>query len=356
MQRDLLLSIRDLHVHFRTREGLVRVLNGVNLDIHEGETLGLVGESGCGKSMTARSILRMVPPPGKIIAGEVHLYLRTETGVKDINLTSLPEDGPEIRRIRGKHISMIFQEPMTSFSPVHTIGDQIIEALRLHQDMSLQEAKERTIEMLSLVGIPDAAGRIDSYPFELSGGMRQRAMIAMALSCRPTLLIADEPTTALDVTIQAQILELLARLQEQLQMSILMITHNLGIVASMAHRVAVMYLGRIVEEAPVDEVFYNPKHPYTRALLKSVPKVGQKTGERLWAIAGSVPDPFVQVPGCTFHPRCPDMKPGLCDKVVPDNVAVGVDHIVNCWLYSDGSAAETGEGGTADETGTAARG
>lgn len=343
MQQDKLLTIQDLHVHFQTREGTVRALNGVDMTLYRGETLGLVGESGCGKSMTARAILRMVPYPGRIVKGDIHLYRKTDSDVEDIDLTALHEDGEEIRHIRGRDISMIFQEPMTSLSPVHTIGNQIIEAIRLHQGLNAQEARARAVEMLDLVGIPDANARVDAYPFELSGGMRQRAMIAMALSCNPSLLIADEPTTALDVTIQAQILELIVRLQEQFQMTVLMITHNLGVVAAMAHRVAVMYLGRIVEQASVDDIFHDPKHPYTQALLKSVPKVGEKTGQRLWAIEGNVPDPFVQIPGCPFHPRCHQFMPGVCDRQVPQPTTVGPDHMVSCLLYSQNveSAAST---------------
>ena len=343
MQQEKLLSVHDLHVHFTTREGTVRALNGVDMELYRGETLGLVGESGCGKSMTARAIMQMVPFPGKIVKGEVHLYRREESGVRDINITALHPDSPEILDIRGSDIAMIFQEPMTSLSPIHTIGDQIGEAVRLHQDVTKEEARERAIEMLYLVGIPDAKTRVDSYPFEMSGGMRQRAMIAMALSCNPSILIADEPTTALDVTIQAQILELIQRLQQQLNMTVLMITHNLGVVAAMSHRVAVMYLGKIVELASTDDIFHNPKHPYTQALLKSVPRVGEKTGERLYAIKGSIPDPFVQVPGCSFHPRCPQFVKGVCDRQVPRPVQVSEGHQVSCLLYSTGTDS-TAEG------------
>ncbi len=343
MEQDILIKIRDLHVHFQTREGTVRALTGVDLDISRGETLGLVGESGCGKSMTARSILNMVPFPGRIIEGRIELYQKSNGAVKTIDITSLGEESQAIRQIRGKDVAMIFQEPMTSLSPVHTIGNQIIEAIRLHTQVSEQEALRRAVEMLDLVGIPDARSRVSTYPFELSGGMRQRAMIAMSLSCNPSLLIADEPTTALDVTIQAQILELLVRMQEQLHMTILMITHNLGVVASMAHRVAVMYLGKVVEEATVDEIFHNPMHPYTRALLQSIPKVGEKTSERLWAIVGNIPDPFLVVPGCPFHPRCPSYMQGKCEKEIPTLQEIKPDHKVSCLLYKDEkSSARTG--------------
>ena len=347
----LLLDIDNLHVQFDTSEGVVHALNGVNLRMHGRETLGLVGESGCGKSVTARAILNIVPKPGRITQGSIKFYSPRESTAdrgSSVELTSLEATGTEIRGIRGKEIAMIFQEPMTSFSPVHTIGFQIIELIMLHTQMDRNEARDRAIEMLHLVGIPDPVRGVDSYPFELSGGMRQRAMIAMALSCSPSLLIADEPTTALDVTIQAQILRLLQSLQERLGMGILMITHNLGVVASMSHRVAIMYLGQMVEEGTTEDVFAEPKHPYTQGLLKSVPQIGSKRGKRLWAIEGVVPDPYTQVMGCSFHPRCPEFIPGLCDQSSPDTILVGSQHRVKCFMYEgqekiDGLSREGGK-------------
>lgn len=333
--RDELLKVKNLHVEFKSREGMVRALRGVDLTIYQGETLGLVGESGCGKSMTARAILNMIPEPGCIAEGSVKLYRQQE----EIELNKLSPDGEKIRRIRGKDIAMIFQEPMTSLSTVYTIGNQIIEAITLHQKLGQKEARERATEMLSLVGIPDAKRRLDTYPFQLSGGMRQRVMIAMALSCNPSLLIADEPTTALDVTIQAQILELLQRLQEEFRMSILLITHNLGVVAAISHRVAVMYLGQVIEESSTELLFENPKHPYTQGLLRSVPKVGEKAKEKLWAIKGNVPNPYFKVSGCPFHPRCPEFMPGICENNVPVLTEVAVDHKASCFLYPQVVAA-----------------
>lgn len=337
-QDDILLEVEDLHVHFTTREGTVWALRGVDLTLRRGETLGLVGESGCGKSMTARAILNMVPKPGVISKGKVTFYRAGENGgttATPIEVTKLHPQSREVRQIRGGDIAMIFQEPMTSLSPVHTVGRQIMEAVKLHQGLSKKAAKERAVEMLDLVGIPDAKNRVDTYPFELSGGMRQRAMIAMALSCNPSLLIADEPTTALDVTIQAQILELLQRLQEHFNMTILMITHNLGVVAALAHRVAVMYFGQVVEEGTAVQIFDEPKHPYTQGLLMSVPKVGEKSGKRLWAIKGSVPDPSSAFQGCAFHPRCHEFMPGICDVRTPDFITLANRQKSRCWLHSD---------------------
>ena len=291
----------------------MHAVDGVDLDIPRGRTVGLVGESGCGKSVTAFSILRLVERPGRIVEGEIVLH----RDGKQIVLTDLPDEGNAIRQIRGREIAMIFQEPMTSLSPVHTVGSQIAEAVRLHTDLRGAAARDRARDMLARVGIPDAKRRYGQYPHELSGGMRQRAMIAMALSCRPALLIADEPTTALDVTIQAQILEIMRDLQADLGMSILLITHDLGVVAEMADEVAVMYLGRIVEQAATARVFDSPQHPYTRALLQSIP--GRETARkaRLEVITGSVPDPFQRIPGCPFHPRCGEAVVGKCDVADP---------------------------------------
>jgi peptide/nickel transport system ATP-binding protein len=270
------LQVRGLKTHFELTEGRIRAVDGVDLSIEPGETLCVVGESGCGKSVTARSILQLVEPPGRIVGGTI-----------DYNGTDIAALNPKsqaIRAIRGKEIGMIFQEPMSALSPVHTIGRQIIESIRLHERVSKSQARERAIEELRLVGIPRPEERIDAYTFQLSGGMRQRAMIAMALACRPKLLIADEPTTALDVTTQAQILQLLRNLQQQLGMAIMFITHDLGVVAEIADRVAVMYLGVVAEQSTVDDLFHNPRHPYTKALLRSVPTVGPRTGHRLGSL------------------------------------------------------------------------
>ena len=331
-----LVDIKDLRVEFPMREGVVRALRGVDLIIERGETLGLVGESGCGKSVTAQAILRIIPRPGRITSGEIWLQRRLRDGSDElVDVVRLRDRGRQVRDIRGKDVSLIFQEPMTSLNPVLTVGTQIIEAIRLHRDVSKDQARAEAIQMLGRVGIPNPELRVDAYSFELSGGMRQRAMIATALACRPGLLIADEPTTALDVTIQAQILELMQRLQQELGMSILLITHNLGVIAALSHRVAVMYLGRIVEKSSKVGIFSEPLHPYTQGLLKSVPKVGDERGERLWAIEGVVPHPYARISGCAFHPRCPSFMAGRCDVAIPDIVEIKPGHEVACFLHSE---------------------
>ena len=328
---DCVLSIRDLKTYFFLDEGTVRAVDGVNLEIPRGKTVGIVGESGCGKSVTAFSTLRLVSPPGRIVGGEVLLH--REEG--EVALTDLEEEGRAIRAIRGKEIAMIFQEPMTSLSPVHTVGAQIVEAVALHTEMQGEAARAHAVQMLERVGIPDAAQRAGQYPHEMSGGMRQRVMIAMALSCRPALLIADEPTTALDVTIQAQILELMRDLQAEFGMSIVLITHDLGVVAEMAQEVAVMYLGRVVEQGTTEQIFEDPKHPYTRALMQSIPGLGARKA-RLKTIQGSVPDPFQRLPGCPFHPRCEEAIDGVCNRGErPPVVEVGEGHKVACVVYRE---------------------
>jgi peptide/nickel transport system ATP-binding protein len=331
-----LLSVRNLQTYFPQDEGMVRAVDGASFDLHAGRTLGVVGESGCGKSVTARSILRIIDRPGRIMEGQI-LFRRQKTiGVTDtvVDLTQLEANGAEMRAIRGAEIALIFQEPMASFSPVHTVGNQLLEAIRLHQQVSRQEAHRRALEMFHRVGIPLPEQRLNAYSHQLSGGLRQRAMIAMALSCNPSLLIADEPTTALDVTTQAQILDLMRQLQQQYGMAIMLITHDLGVVAEMADDVVVMYLGRVVERAPVDEIFHTPKHPYTQALLRSIPHIRAQSHARLASIAGSVPHPYNRPPGCPFHPRCASYMPGICDQRLPRLQPVGTHHAVSCFLYN----------------------
>jgi peptide/nickel transport system ATP-binding protein len=305
-----LLEVNDLQTQFPTRSGLVRAVDGVSFHLDRGELLGLVGESGCGKSITALSVMRLISPPGKIVNGEI-LF-----DGKDL----LKLSDAEMRQMRGDDIAMIFQDPMTSLNPVFTVGEQIAEALRLHRKLSGREARQATIEAMREVAIPDPARRFKDYPHQLSGGMRQRVMIAMALACNPKLLIADEPTTALDVTIQAQILELLDELRKQRELAVLLITHDLGVVAEVADRVAVMYTGRIVEQSPVDELFARPKHPYTEGLLRSVPKLTSEhvvRKERLETIEGVVPRPTDLPPGCHFAPRCPHRMPRCTQEDIP---------------------------------------
>jgi peptide/nickel transport system ATP-binding protein len=330
-----LLAVRNLKTYFAQDEGTVKAVDGVSFDMAPGVTLGIVGESGCGKSITARSILRIVDRPGKIIDGEIHFRRRGANGAGGpvVDLARLDANGAEMRAIRGAEIALIFQEPMSSFSPVHTIGNQIIEAILLHQSVSRRDARAMTIEILRRVGVSSPEQRVDQLSNQLSGGLRQRAMIAMALSCRPTLLIADEPTTALDVTTQTQILELMRQLQKEDGMAIMLITHDLGVVAEMATDVVVMYLGRVVEQAPVDAIFHDPRHPYTRALLQSIPRIRSRSRERLMPIAGSVPHPYDRPPGCPFHPRCANFMPGRCDRQEPALTAVGAQHSVSCFLY-----------------------
>jgi peptide/nickel transport system ATP-binding protein len=335
MDDKTLLSVRNLKTYFAQDEGTVKAVDSVSFDMTQGATLGIVGESGCGKSVTARSILRIVDRPGRIIEGSIHFRrpARNGRGAETVDLAKLEPNGAEMRAIRGAEIALIFQEPMSSFSPVHTIGNQIIEAILLHQPVTRREARAQTIEILRRVGVSTPEERVDQLSNQLSGGLRQRAMIAMALSCRPTLLIADEPTTALDVTTQTQILELMRQLQKEDGMAIMLITHDLGVIAEMATDVAVMYLGRVVEQAPVDAIFHDPKHPYTRALLRSIPRIRARTRERLTPIAGSVPHPYNRPTGCPFHPRCASFMPGKCDRDTPMLQPVGDHHAVSCFLY-----------------------
>ncbi|MCC6167465.1 MAG: ABC transporter ATP-binding protein [Caldilineaceae bacterium] len=331
-----ILSVQDLRTYYYQDEGIVRAVDGASFDVYAGKTLGIVGESGCGKSVTARSILRIVEQTGRIESGEVWLRRANGRGqVDETDLTKLDANSPAMRDIRGGEIALIFQEPMTSFSAYHTVGNQIIETIRLHSDLNRQAARDRAIELLRMVGIPRPERRIDEYSFQLSGGLRQRVMIAMALSSDPRVLIADEPTTALDVTTQAQILELMQKLQEEKGLAIILITHDMGVIAEMADDVVVMYLGRVVERGPVDAIFHEPKHPYTRALLRSIPSILAKPRTKLATITGSIPHPYNRPEGCPFHTRCPEFMAGTCDVREPALLPVAPDHQVSCFLYHD---------------------
>jgi len=323
-----LLDIAGLSTIFNTDDGAIRAVDDVSFSINRGQTLGIVGESGCGKSVTGLSILQL-QSPGHIEKGQIHYYKSNKD--LPIDITQLAPKSEEMRSIRGNDIAMIFQEPMTSLNPVYTIGNQISEAVILHQKVSKKEARSRSIEMLERVGIPAPHKRVDDYPHQFSGGMRQRAMIAMALSCNPSLLIADEPTTALDVTIQAQVLDLMRELQEELGMAIMMITHDLGVIAEITNEIVIMYAGRVVEKGNLDQIFYHPLHPYTRGLLASIPVLGTESRERLHSISGSVPRPSAMPPGCAFAPRCAE-RFERCDEM-PELKAVGEHSSVRCWLH-----------------------
>jgi oligopeptide/dipeptide ABC transporter ATP-binding protein len=319
--REALLELHGLHVSFATRDGEVQAVRGVDLPLARGETLALVGESGSGKTVAALAVMGLLDPPGRVVRGSVWF--------DGLELTALP--ARELRRLRGRRIAMVFQEPMTSLNPVFTVGDQVAEVLRIHLRMKARQARDEVVALLHRVGIPSPERRIDAYPHELSGGMKQRVMLAMAIACKPDLLIADEPTTALDVTIQAQIMELLAELQREMGMAVLLITHNLGVVAHYAREIAVMYAGRLVERAPVREIFARPEHPYTRALLRSLPRP-DRAHEPLEAIPGTVPSPLHLPPGCAFAPRCTVALP-RCPADLPRLVAVRPGHAAACWLH-----------------------
>jgi peptide/nickel transport system ATP-binding protein len=335
---DTVLEVRDLRVHFPLDEGLLKAVDGVDFDVPRGRTLGLVGESGCGKSVTSQAILRIVPRPG-ITSGGVHLIRKANGAAERVDIGSMDDDGEEIRAIRGKDIAMIFQEPMTCFSPYYTMGNQLMEPILLHRTNDRDAAREIAVAMLKEVGIAKPEKALDGYPHEFSGGMRQRVMIAMALSCNPSLLIADEPTTALDVTIQAQVLELMKQLQAEFGMSILYITHDLGVIAEICDEVAVMYLGRIVERAEAVPLFQDPLHPYTRGLLRSIPKIDAREKERLQSIEGVVPIPLDLPPRCGFCDRCDSAIPGLCDSHDVPMVEVKPGHAVRCFLFPQCVAA-----------------
>jgi peptide/nickel transport system ATP-binding protein len=336
---NVLLEIKDLKTYFLVERGVVRAVDGVTFDILRGGTLGVLGESGCGKSVTALSILRLIRPPGKIVAGQILFHTADGDQVSSVatdivNLVDLDPRGRRIRDLRGSEIAMVFQDPMTSLDPLYAVGHQIVEGIVLHQGISRREAWRSAVDMLDRVGMPQPGQTARRYPHQLSGGMRQRAMIAMALSCHPRLLIADEPTTALDVTTEAQILELMNELRKEIGMAIMYITHDLGVIAEMAEEVVVMYLGKVVERANVRSIFYNPQHPYTRALLKSIPRIGKKSRQRLESITGMVPDPSAIPQGCSFHPRCPELIAGVCDCEEPALHQAGQAHWSKCHLHS----------------------
>jgi peptide/nickel transport system ATP-binding protein len=359
--RDPLIVVKDLHVDFDVRDGIVHAVDGAGFTIYRGQTLGIIGESGCGKSITAKAIMNMIPKRGKV-TGEITFYEKSADGklVNEVRIDKTDPDGEVIRKIRGGHIAMIFQEPMSSLTPVYSAGFHIREAVDLHQHklkgtigevmgsniqrkrgVDKEEAAKIAVDMLRKVGIPNAEKRVNSYPHELSGGQRQRVMVAIALSTHPDLLIADEPTTALDVSIEAQILDLMRELQKTANMAIMFITHNLGVIAEIADEIVVMYMGKEVERASTIDLFENPKHPYTKALLGSIPQIGEKRAQ-LETIQGMVPTPFNLPTGCVFHPRCSEFMPGKCDKVFPEYGETGKGHWARCLLY-EGSWPKTAE-------------
>ena len=321
-----LLRVENLHTYFSTYAGLAKAVDGVSFSMASGEMVGVVGESGCGKSVMAKSLMRLIPdPPGRIVHGEISF-----AGLKILDLTE-----KQMQKIRGNDISMIFQEPMTSLNPTYTVGAQLCEVFTLHQGLTKKEALEGAVALLKMVGIPSPAARVREYPFQMSGGMRQRVMIAMALACRPKIILADEPTTALDVTIQAQVLELIHQLQRELQTSMILITHDLGVIAETVRRVLVMYTGKVVEQANVDDLFNNPLHPYTQGLMESLPSLEKEVDRHsgvLKEISGVVPDLCRLPPGCSFFPRCPSMK-DICQVEAPNLVEVEKNHYARCWLY-----------------------
>jgi peptide/nickel transport system ATP-binding protein len=341
-----LLQIRDLKVQFPLEEGVVRAVDGVSFGVLPGQVLGIVGESGCGKSVTMKAILQIIEPPGRITGGSI-LYRKgldgstTGEGMVDlVDLASFKPNSAQMKAIRGAEIALIPQEPMASFSPVHTVGSQIIEAILLHRDVSKKEARAMSIELFRDVGIPMPEQRVDAYSWQLSGGLRQRAIIAMALSCNPRVLIADEPTTAVDVTTQAQVLRLLRELQERRDAAIIFITHDLGVIAQTAVEVVVMYLGLVMEQGPVDAIFHAPKHPYTRALLQSIPSMDDAPRVALPTISGSIPHPFNRPLGCPFHPRCTQKIDGVCDARTPAVMPVGDRQFAACFLHHDNAVEE----------------
>jgi peptide/nickel transport system ATP-binding protein len=342
-----LLKVEDLKAYFFMDEGVVKAVDGVSFDVHPGKVVGIVGESGCGKSVTMKAILQILEPSAKIVSGKVTLRRRIEPQDPNspeelVELTRLRPNSRQMRNLRGAEIALIPQEPMAAFSPVHTVGNQIMEAILLHQNVSKQQARQIAIDVFRSVGISMPEQRIDNYSWELSGGLRQRAIIAMALSCNPRLLIADEPTTAIDVTTQAQILTLLRTLQEERQTSIIFITHDLGVIAQMADEVVVMYLGMVMEKGPVHEIFKKAQHPYTQALLRSIPSIQSHSRVKLPTIAGSIAHPFNRPTGCPFHPRCIHFIRGVCDTSQPTPIQIAANHTASCFLY-DPSASQQGK-------------
>jgi peptide/nickel transport system ATP-binding protein len=326
-----LLEVRDLAIEFPFRKTASKAINGVSFTVHEGESIGIVGESGCGKTISCYAAMSLLPPGARITRGEILIY---KTDGEIVNVVQEDSYSPKMRNIRGSDLSIIFQEPNAALSPLYTMADQIIEAIQVHNQVDKAEARQQAVELFQRVGIPNPEKRIDEYPFQFSGGMIQRAMIAMALASKPRLLIADEPTTALDVTIQAQVLMLIRKMQQEFGISLILVTHNLGIVAHLVDRIYVMYLGRVVEEGPVAEIFDHPKHPYTQGLLRSIPKISGPR-ERLEAIAGTVPTGFDIPPGCAFHPRCKHFMKNKCDVSIPEMYAVGSEHRASCFLYEE---------------------
>lgn len=334
---DRVLEVENLKTHFYQDEGIVKAVDGISFTVDRGKTLGIIGESGCGKSVTVHTIMRLIPePPARIVEGSIRLYGVEDSKGGALDLAKLRAKDEQLCRIRGKEIGMVFQEPMTALSPVHTVGNQIMEAILIHEpEVTKKEARQRAVELLSRVGLPDPERSVDAYSHQLSGGMRQRALISMALACSPRLLIADEPTTALDVTVEAQILELLIELQEEIGLAMIYITHNLAVVSEIADEVAVMYLGKIVEHSTKEQVFTNPLHPYTWALMRSIPVLEGELN-RLIPVRGGVPSPYETLPGCPFHPRCEYAIPGICDVgAAPELLDVGDGHKVRCVLYDD---------------------
>jgi peptide/nickel transport system ATP-binding protein len=344
-QDEVLLDVDGLKTHFATDDGVVRAVDGLSLRLPRGRTVCVVGESGCGKSITARSILGLVDPPGEIVDGRIDWY---GDGAEPIDLAALNPRSEEMRRFRGREIAMVFQEPMASLSPMYTVAQHLVEAVRLHLPIGKKEAYAVGLSLLHRVGIPNPEQRMDAYSWQLSGGMCQRVMIAIALACKPKLLIADEPTTALDVTTQARILDLLAELQAETQMAMMFITHDLGVVAEIADEVAVMYLGTLVERGPVDAIFHDPKHPYTRALLDSIPTFGA-TRQQLPSIRGQVPHPLNRPAGCPFHNRCDRMITGLCDVDDPPTIDIGGGRLARCVLHDEQLMAGVDHGAGGEE-------
>jgi len=334
-----LLSVKNLKTEFVLDEGTVKAVDDVSFDVRPGQVVGIVGESGCGKSATVKSVLRIIEKPGRIVNGSILFH---KPGEQPVDLVTLDQRGKRLRAIRGGDIALIPQEPMAAFSPVHTIGNQLIEAIRLHRTLNRRQARDIAIKSLNDVGMPNPEQSLANYSWELSGGLRQRAMIGMALSCEPSLLIADEPTTAIDVTTQAQVLDLLRNLQQQHNSAIIFITHDLGVIAQLTDHVVVMYLGRVMESAPIDDLFHRPQHPYTQALLQSIPTLKSVNRSTLPTIDGSIPHPFNRPVGCPFYNRCKDAMPGICDQQPPEPVSVSATQTVSCFKFqSDTSAAES---------------